>query len=186
MDKPESSSSAQLGTNQAFLFDIQSSRNWAVFSECGTWRYNLVREWDESLPKLCLVMLNPSTADAMKDDPTTRRCLSRAREMGYGRYEAVNLFALRSVTPDVLYKAEDPVGPMNDDFIKAAADRADRVIVAWGVHGTFRDRYEEVCRLLDDHNVYCLGTTKDGHPRHPLYLRSDQEMLSWNRNTSIE
>jgi hypothetical protein len=136
------------------------------------YRYRLWRTWDARLPRVAFVMLNPSTADHRQDDPTIRRCIGMSRAWGYGGLVVVNLFAYR--TPDVaaLRQAADPVGPDNDRHVVAACRRAAAVVLAWGVHGTLGDRDQAVLALLGPRRrpLLCLGTTRDGHPRHPLYL----------------
>ncbi len=119
-------------------------------------------------------MLNPSTADAAADDPTIRRCIGFARAWGFGALEVVNLFAYRATRPADLFAADDPVGPRNDRFVRAAARSAAMVVAAWGVHGTRRGRDADVLatlRILG--SVHCLGTTKRGQPRHPLFVRGE-------------
>jgi hypothetical protein len=116
------------------------------------------------------VMLNPSTANAEKFDPTVRRCFGYACEWGFGSLEVVNLFALRSTYPAVLSKATDPVGPGNDAAIIKAVKASDLVIVAWGVHGPLRGRDCKVLELIADvKDLHCLGKTKAGNPLHPLH-----------------
>ncbi len=114
-------------------------------------------------------MLNPSTADAERDDPTIRRCAGFARSWGFGGMTVVNLFALRATDPARLRRARDPVGRDNDRHIAAAAS-AGLVVVAWGVHGRLGERDRAVLALLSGCRPGCLGTTRGGHPRHPLYL----------------
>jgi len=149
----------------------------ADFSPCGTYRYGLTRRWDEHAPSTDTVlwlMLNPSTADAHVLDPTIRRCVGFSQLWGYGGLEVANLFALRSTDPSLLYGAErDPVGPRNDAAIIAAARRCELIVVAWGVHGALHRRGDRVLALLAEVEgcvVRCLGTTKHGHPKHPLYV----------------
>ena len=125
-------------------------------------------------------MLNPSTADARRDDPTIRRCMGFARTWGYGGVEVVNLFALRATDPSRLRIARDPVGPENDAHIRAVARRSSALVVAWGIHGALRERDAEVLALLSRRApTHSLGWTKDGHPRHPLYLRRDARLLPY-------
>ncbi len=99
------------------------SRTGADFDGTGAYRYSLWREWDSRRPIVAFVMLNPSTADAAKDDPTIRRCASFARSWGYGSLEVVNLFAYRASEPKRLRQTPDPIGPANDDYLVDAADR---------------------------------------------------------------
>lgn len=149
--------------------------NGAEFSPDGVYRYRLWREWDASLPRCAFVMLNPSTADASQNDPTIRRCIGYATRWGYGALDVVNLFGYRATNPRELRTALDPVGPGNDEAILWAARVCRTVFAAWGVHGAFRGRDRYVEQLLAEQSIgiYALGLTKDGHPRHPLYLPSD-------------
>lgn len=153
----------------------------ARFSPCMRYRYRLWREWEPSLPTICFVMLNPSTADEVANDPTVERCQRRARECGYGRLEVVNIFALRSTDPDALKVELDPVGPENDDHIIDAASRSDVVVCAWGNHGRWLSRGSAVAGLLSAHGIdlHHLGITGGGHPRHPLYVPYSVKPMPW-------
>ena len=145
----------------------------ATFSDDGIYRYRLWREWDADLPSCLFIMLNPSTADATQNDPTIRRCIDYARRWGFGRLEVGNLFALRSTDPKVLYAAHDPVGPDNDDALMEMREGANLTVCAWGVHGHHRDRGDTVATMLSHFrppSLHCLGQTKGGAPRHPLYM----------------
>jgi hypothetical protein len=144
----------------------------AVFDVSGRYRYRLTREWDATLPRITFVMLNPSTADHRRDDPTIRRCIGFALAWGYGGVEVLNLFAWRATKPPDLRRAPAPVGPANDRHLRAAARRSARVIVAWGIHGTWQNRDQAALALLRRHGCapLCLGLTRDGQPRHVLYL----------------
>lgn len=143
----------------------------ATFSPCRTYRYTLTREWEPLLPMLQVVGLNPSTADETTDDPTIRRCIGFARTWGCGSLVMTNLFAFVATDPDVMKRVSDPIGPENDAAIAEVASRAGRVLAAWSFHGRFRDRDVSAVRLLP--NLMCLGRTKNGLPRHPLYMRAD-------------
>lgn len=150
----------------------------ATLSPCGLYRYQLWRVWDESLPRLLFVMLNPSTADAEVDDPTIKKCVKYARAWGYGGLEVVNLFALRSTDPNALLDVyRDPVPwPQNNQYILESAYRAGRIVVAWGAHKAIRARDKQVTALLSIHgfDLYCLRLTKSGQPWHPLYVPDAQ------------
>jgi len=141
----------------------------AVFDPGARYRYRLWRRWAPG-HQVLFVMLNPSTADAERDDPTIRRCAGFARAWGFAGMTVVNLFALRATDPARLRRARDPVGRDNDSHIAAAAAAADTVVVAWGIHGDLRARDRAVLALLAPHRPRCLGLTCGGHPRHPLYL----------------
>lgn len=140
----------------------------ATFSDCGRYRYLLSREWDVELPSVTFVMLNPSTADGFQDDPTIRRCIGFARRWGFGKLEIANLFAWRSTDPQRLGSVSDPVGPENDSHLKRLATVSLRVVAAWGVRGGLHNRDRDVLQLLSD--CSCLGTSKQGFPKHPLYI----------------
>lgn len=124
-------------------------------------------------------MLNPSTADAELDDPTIRRCISFAKREGCTELTVVNLFAYRSTDPKQLYKVDDPIGPQNDFYIKQAIRAHDMgiVIAAWGAHPIAINRAKEILAMPEFADVLCLGTTKKGAPRHPLYVKSDAQFI---------
>ena len=155
----------------------------AFISQCGQYRYLLMRVWDSGLPVLIIIMLNPSTADALLDDPTIRRGIAFARREGFGGIIVINLCAFRATQPDDMKKADDPIGPINDDQIRLlfelAASSGVPVLAAWGTNGTFRNRDTEVRLIALETGVdlVCLGTTKEGHPRHPLYVAGDQPFV---------
>ena len=157
----------------------------AVISADGEYRYLLRRRWAFG-PAMVFLMLNPSTADADNDDPTIRRCIGFARDRGFGAVEVGNLFALRATDPTVMKRHAKPIGPDNNDhlmamMVKAAGDQAP-VIAAWGCHGTHLRRAQRVVELsANGQPLQCLGVTKDGHPRHPLYVRADQPLIRFGR-----
>ncbi len=136
----------------------------------GEYRYSLWRQWDPALPRALFIMLNPSTADATQDDATLRRCIGFAKSWVCGSVELVNLFAFRSANPAMLAQVADPVGPDNTTHIQQAIARASIIVCAWGAHKQVGYREREVLQLLKGKEVYCLGSTKEGLPRHPLYV----------------
>ena len=142
----------------------------AVFDPSKRYRYGLWRRWAECGPVVAFVMLNPSTADARCDDPTIRRCGGFARAWGFAAMAVVNLFGLRATDPVRLRRAHDPVGRDNDRHILAAAARSDALVLAWGNGGGLGGRDRAVRALLTGHQSDCLGLTRAGQPRHPLYL----------------
>ena len=150
----------------------------AVFSPCGRYRYTLERRWADG-PMLLWVLLNPSTADAQRDDPTNRRGIGFSRQWGFGACVFVNLFAFRSPRPSEMKAAVWPIGSDNSSHILDQAEKADRIVVAWGTQGPHRNRDRAVLALLSEYKLFCLGTTNVGHPRHPLYLRGDTEMVAY-------
>jgi hypothetical protein len=143
----------------------------AIFSECEHYRYVLRRTWDVTRRTVLFVGLNPSTADATVNDPTIRRCIRFAQDWNFGSLIMANLFAYRTTEPSLLPRVSDPVGPRNNWWLSMLQRKADLVIAAWGIHGTLLARNSEVLGKLT--GTYCLGLTKAGHPKHPLYLAAN-------------
>lgn len=147
----------------------------------GDHRYTLTRQWGDGA-RCTFIMLNPSTADATKDDPTIRRCLGFARRLGCESSVVANLYAYRATNPFDLWKAADPVGPLNNRYLIDVALDAERngtpLIAAWGALAK-RDRVLDVLRLPGMQRLSALGVTKSGAPRHPLYLGADAELRPW-------
>lgn len=149
----------------------------ATFSPRRFYRYTLTRTWSDG-PILLWILLNPSTADERKNDPTLRKAIAFSKAWGFGGLVFCNLFAFRSTDPRAMKREEDPVGICNDSVLIMAAHDADQVVCAWGNHGTHRDRAREVLELLQDPEemagrvpeLWCMGTNQNGTPKHPLYL----------------
>lgn len=178
----------------------------ARISSCGEFRYLLWREWrgthdpknwrwfgekdgagnEYGEPRTCLfVMLNPSTADGEKDDPTIRRCVGFAKAWKYERLEVVNLFAYRATKPrDVLARQNargEIIGLHNSGIMDRAAQEAGLIVCAWGANATSldptNDHVETVRGWLRDRPMFALGFTKDKQPRHPLYAPLDAQLV---------
>lgn len=149
----------------------------AIIDDSGKYRYLLSRSWDPELPKVLFIMLNPSTADGTEDDPTIRRCIRFAQDWGFGSLEVVNLFAWRATIPDQLKKCDDPFGPDNARYIWQAALEAHTIVAAWGTMGDLYKQNERVCEMLEPLKLYCLEITKNGQPKHPLYIAADKELI---------
>lgn len=149
----------------------------ADFSRCGQYRYTLRRRLvDKPGGKTALfVMLNPSTADATRDDPTIRRCKSFALREGCSDLWVVNLFALRSTDPSMLLRHRDPIGYENDGYINDCIYLTQRregiIVAAWGAGVEMFQFYQRAASLTEKygHLMSCLGKTKSGQPRHPPY-----------------
>lgn len=146
----------------------------AVISDCGKYRYLLRRTWDHAKPRVLFAMLNPSTADAEIDDATIRSCVRLSKGLGYGSFEVVNLFGLRATDPVALMHASDPIGPGNERAVIAAIMRCDTVICAWGAHPMAARKSTFLLGHIRSRRpaAYCLGKTKAGAPKHPLYIKS--------------
>ena len=160
----------------------------AEYSPCGQYRYSLVRWFDgaeqeeppgETPPLVAFIGLNPSTATEAHDDPTVHRCVDFARRWGFGGLIMLNAFGFRATDPRELYSHPDPVGEGCDAAILHWCGRAGRIVAAWGQHGALHGRGEALHALLRGHALQCLGTTKAGHPRHPLYLRRDAALVPY-------
>lgn len=153
---------------------------WAWMSGCGCYRYLLGRRWAAG-PALCWVMHNPSTADASRDDPTVRRVVRFSRDAGYGAAVVVNLFALRATNPEVLRRHPDPIGPANDTTLAAAAGRGQGpAVAAWGARAPVARVAAVLAGPLAGVELCCLGTTRSGQPRHPLYVTATQPLVTFD------
>jgi hypothetical protein len=162
--------------------------NGAILSPDKLYRYRLwrdcVEQTDSVAPadpyvglgtKVCWILLNPSTADHTKDDATVRKCRGFSQRWGYDRFEIVNLFAIRSRDPKVLYSGRpinELVGFENDFAIESGVTEAQLVVCAWGRHGNQLGRGQTVRNLVKSLKVplYYLKLNKDGTPAHPLML----------------
>jgi len=153
----------------------------AIYSDCERYRYSLTRVWDDTGGKVSFIMLNPSTATEVQNDPTVERCERRARALGFGAFCVTNIFAWRDTDPRNMRAAADPVGPDNDAAIMDAVVWADQVICAWGTHGAHLARGPQVESLLRNTGkpLYHLGLSQAGHPKHPLYIAYTQQPQVW-------
>lgn len=158
----------------------------AILSPCGTYRYTLTRIIGGEPYRACVVMVNPSTADATNDDATIRKVIGFAKRHMWSEFTVVNLFAYRATDVNALRGAVDPIGPNNDHHILAAMAQADIVVVAWGslnkLPGSLWGRFTVIthmARLLGK-PLHCLGTCSDGHPRHPVMLGYDTPLELWS------
>lgn len=156
----------------------------AIISDCGQYRYELTREWDSSKPRVCFVMLNPSVADANIDDNTIKRCISFAKDWGYGSLIVVNLFAYRATKPADLKAAGYQVGECKfhsgnvcDHHIAQAVMSCHDTVCAWGAitDQLVLDRASSVLRIIHSQGrrPKVIKLTAKGHPRHPLYLKGN-------------
>lgn len=170
-----------MATEQLGILDYTG----ATLSHDRRYRYSLVRGWGAG-PELVVVGFNPSTADEHLNDPTVRRCIAYAKRWGYARLRMVNLYALRATDPAVVLHAPDPVGPECDYYLQMAIAEDDpgeperMVLLAWGaLGGLARPRVRQVRKLAAGRPVHALALTKDGSPRHPLYMRADAKPVPY-------
>jgi len=153
----------------------------AIYSDCEQYRYALTRVWKFEASRLVFVMLNPSTATEVQNDPTVERCERRARTLGFGSLQVTNIFAWRDTDPKKMRTAKEPIGPDNDKTIMEACSWGDQIIAAWGTHGAHLNRGVQVKQILlsSDKPVFHLGISKGGHPKHPLYIAYSQKPEKW-------
>lgn len=153
----------------------------ATFGLSRRYRYLLWRRWDEGLPVVGFVMLNPSVADESADDPTIRRCLGFARDWGFGGLVVANLFGLRATDSAVLRRDADPVGPENEGYLAGLPGACGMVVAAWGGRGSLLGRSAKVRGMLAALGpVHVLGFTASGEPVHPLYVRRSVVPVVWD------
>ena len=147
----------------------------AAFSACRRWRYLLWRRWDASKPVANFLMLNPSTADELKLDPSCTRARRYAETWGFGALIVTNLFGWRATDPGEMKAARDPVGRGNDAAILRAAREAAIVVCAWGNQGTHLERSRKVFNFLQKNQLRLnyLKLNASGEPAHPLYLKGN-------------
>lgn len=155
----------------------------AIISSCGQYRYQLGRAALTPHPvkgPALFLMLNPSTADASIDDPTIRRCRGFAESWGCDGIVVANLYALRTTNPAALWEHADPIGIHNDNYLRLLAKDHEDVVCAWGANAR-PDRVVAATAVFTGagRRMWCLGVTKAGAPRHPLYVRGDQPLLEW-------
>ncbi|WP_380055667.1 DUF1643 domain-containing protein [Falsihalocynthiibacter sp. SS001] len=151
----------------------------AIYSDCEAYRYSLTRVWEPNAPRVFFIMLNPSTATEVQNDPTVERCERRARALGFGGFRVANIFAWRDTDPRKMRAAIDPIGPENDAAILDGCTWTDQIICAWGTHGAHLGRGAAVEKLLADQKLYHLGLSKEGHPKHPLYISYSVQPMLW-------
>lgn len=145
----------------------------AVFSDCGKFRYLHITEWDASKPKLVFGLLNPSTASAEAEDPTSNKTNGFAERLGYGGRVIFNAYAYKATDPKDLKRAGYPVGPENDRYILEAAAMGDGIVICgWGSNARGLSRPTAVLKLLRENGYkpMALRLSPDGTPWHPLYL----------------
>lgn len=159
----------------------------AEISACGKYRYVLRRlltgNPENERRKIAWIMLNPSTADATKDDPTIRRVVDFSRRWEFDDISVYNLFAYRATDPTALSKIDDPIGPENESYLDEIPPTVP-VVAAWGMKAPI-EQYgfwiHKVMTALSCHRggAYHLGLTTNGQPRHPLMLPKSTELQNW-------
>lgn len=186
MNEPYTLSGADISPDGRYRYRLW--REWRGLESGKHWRWfdasdGAGKRWGEPL-SCVFVMLNPSTADGDKDDPTIRRCVQFAKREGYDRMEVVNLFAHRATDPREIIRMTDkdePYGPRNQSAVEHAAQSAGIIICAWGAHGAHLGQDQTVLGWLQGWEVplMALGFTSGKHPRHPLYVKGDQNLVAF-------
>jgi hypothetical protein len=133
------------------------------------YRYSLYRIWNDELPIVAFICLNPSIADDKIDDPTINRCIEFAKSWGYGGFYMLNLFAFRATNPSELTKVNDPIGMDNQNVILETITKVDKVICAWGNEGILLNQNKKILSIIE--NPYCIKINSSGEPSHPLFLK---------------
>jgi hypothetical protein len=160
------------------LFDSEIIKG-AVFSRCRRYRYSLHRTWDAGDDRYVnFIGLNPSTADEDLDDPTIKKCMKFALSWGYGGIVMTNIFAWRDTSPAEMKKAVEPIGEVNDRCLISIARDASLVIAAWSQHGSFKNRSQDVRKLLNNFPLHILKMGAS-EPWHPLYLKDSTQPIIW-------
>lgn len=161
------------------------------FSKCRKYRFTL---WREILPDLFegisskqsgfvqFIGLNPSTADEVVNDNTVSKCIAWTKQWGYGAMCMTNAFAFRATDPADMLSQADPIGDGNDTWLNAIAIDASIIVPCWGNDGAHMNRSETMLQYLPAEKLRCFGVTKQGHPRHPLYMANRAELLPWPTN----
>ncbi len=159
----------------------------ATFSFCGSYRWRLIREINESKKELIFIGLNPSLANEKKNDPTLRRIIGFAEIWGFGRLYVVNLFARISRSPKLLRYCDDPVGSKNDFVLNQnikywLANDLCQLWIGWGTNGKFMNRDAWVLKKITNKYLkkpYIIGLTKEGYPKHPLYVGKNKKLYPY-------
>jgi hypothetical protein len=151
----------------------------AYFSDDGLHRYWLRRKWDATRPAMASLSINPSVADATRDDQTIRKDVGFAKRWGFGCLWKLNLFTrVATESRDLLILPRDEWnGPEANETIRFVVRGVQRLVIAYGRFEHLRtevDRRALELRCILRAEVQCpvgtLGRNQDGSPRHPLML----------------
>jgi hypothetical protein len=154
----------------------------AKFSPCKKYRLQLWRLWDDQLPIIMFLMLNPSSADAHNDDPTIRRCVNFTKNWGYGGFYIGNLYPLISSKPKLLLESLSVSHSENKLNLDEMAEKCDKIICAWGNFEIVKKLGIPNDFLIDYKNkLYYISKSKNETPKHPLYLKSSLKLKKYNK-----
>ena len=144
------------------------------YSEDRHHRYLLYKEWDSSLKKATIIMLNPAIANTVTMDLTTMYIINNISKLGYGSVEIVNIFSKLNEEINSEIMIELLTNEMNDKMILASVARTDTVIIAVGKGGEtnkqIKTRVEQVMELIKEYNdkLYEICDERGRHGWHPL------------------
>ena len=156
------------------------------FSPCRKYRWRLNRIWQPEKGVVNFCMLNPSIADENRNDPTVATTIQLADRWGFGGVVVTNIFAWRATDPKDMRAAAEPIGAENNKHIQQVARSAKLVMIAWGAHGHYLNRGEQVLDgPLHGLKTYCLGWTESGQPRHPLFVKRDKLPIRYRRRLLV-
>jgi len=165
-------------------------------SECKAYRWRLEFQITNNQKELVFIGLNPSLSDNQFIDNTTKKLIKVSSFNKYGKLKIINLFALISKDPENLKTHSDPIGFLNNQFIKSTLRSWSENIycdlwLGWGNKGKLFSRDEEVLkilekykklkqkRFLDDYEPLIIRKTKYDNPIHPLYCRDNSKFIKY-------
>ena len=162
-------------------FNKNQTLSTAIFSKCFKYRYSLTKKFNTGKGKLLFILLNPSKATEKVYDATIIRCEKRSKLLAYKQFRVCNLFAFRTTKPTELKKVSNPVGSLNNMFLKTSIKWSDKIICSWGRFGTLHKRDLEVIQIIKKYRtpVFHLGLTKNNQPKHLLYISYNKILTKW-------
>ena len=159
--------SVEHGLPSPLIVDDHNGRNCFMYSLDKSRRYAYSLTWDQSLPHVLWVMLNPGTGETEgRRRNTFERCKKWSIEQGYGGLIFGNVFSLRSKSAEDLLRLQYSEDELNSIALSFLTNLASDTIVAWVNHGAKSHLPESLRETLP--NARCFGLTKTSQPRHPL------------------
>ena len=157
----------------------------AKFDEEHKHRYYLSRIWDDSHSKILFIGLNPSKADDVEDDNTVRRLITFSQSWGFGGFYIVNLYSFIATEPEDMIrwyymrtnKMQRALFKQNMEYALRYARICSMTAFCWGAGIPNEEASTRYIRTFRD--AYCFGHTKDGHPKHPLFLAGNTELIKF-------
>ncbi|MAU58505.1 MAG: hypothetical protein CMC33_02450 [Flavobacteriaceae bacterium] len=140
----------------------------AEFSLDGHFRYSLSRIWENKLPKVLFIMLNPSIANSKKNDPTIRKIISYSKSWGFGGLYVGNLYSHISPYPKDIRLVKFDFEKKNIESIKKMQEITELTVYAWGNNEKIPNWLKSIIK-----KPYYIELSKKGTPKHPLYLKQN-------------